>query len=64
MPIESAIKAKVMHMASKISDRGVSALCFATPRPILLSVATWTLRADAVTCRRCLAQLKAGREVL
>lgn len=46
---------KLYHRASKIHDDGkVSALCFARPRPIDLSRASWTIRDEAVTCPRCL----------
>ena len=45
---------KVRHFASKVNDVGqVSALCFDPPKPIRLSVATWVLQAQHVTCRKC-----------
>ena len=51
---------KTYHFAAKISNRGdVSALCFEAPRPINLKRALWTNRENAVTCKRCLAALKA-----
>lgn len=51
-------KVRVYHMASKINENGdVSALCFARPRAINLSVATWTNRKDAVTCPKCIKAL-------
>jgi len=46
------------HFANKFSERGVSALCFPTPRAIDLKRATWTIRPDAVTCKKCLKLLK------
>lgn len=47
------------HMAAKVNPAGgVSALCFATPRAISLSQATWTLRPEAVTCKRCQQALR------
>lgn len=50
---------KVYHMADKTDGRGaVSALCYKRPRPINLKIALWTLRADAVTCRACLARIR------
>jgi hypothetical protein len=54
---------KTIHMADKINqDGGVSALCFASPKPINLKLATWTNRPGAVTCGKCLraARAKAG----
>ena len=47
------------HFADKISARGVSALCFPKPRAIDLKRASWTIRATAVTCKKCLTLLKA-----
>lgn len=55
-------KPKVIHRARKIREDGaVSAACFATPRPINLQVATWTIRDDAVTCRKCIEARRAGK---
>lgn len=46
---------KTYHMAHEIKDGGaVSALCFKKPRPINLKVACWTIRPEAVTCKKCL----------
>lgn len=46
---------KPVHMAHQVNrNGGVSALCFAQPRPIRLSVATWTLLWRFVTCKKCL----------
>lgn len=55
---------KVCHKARHVSDRGnVSALCYSKPRAINLSRASWTLRDEAVTCRRCRALIKAVANV-
>ena len=51
---------KTYHMAKMVTlDGAVSPLCAKVPRAIDLSKASWTLRADAVTCPRCRAALKA-----
>lgn len=51
--------AKTIHMAGKINTEGeVSALCYVKPRPIDLAKASWTVRAEAVTCRKCRAVLE------
>lgn len=56
-------KAKVYHRASKIAPNGdVSALCFARPRAIDLSKALWTIRDEAVTCPKCLAEMDRRHE--
>jgi len=53
------IKEKMVHMAKHISQDGrVSPLCAAKPRAINLSVATWTNRESAVTCKKCKELLK------
>src|SRR5260221_488820 len=45
---------KVRHFAGKINEAGqVSALCFDPPRPIRLAVASWVLKAEYVTCKKC-----------
>ena len=50
---------KTYHFADKIDEDGnVSALCFKAPKAIDLGRASWTIRAEAVTCRRCKAALK------
>ena len=47
---------KICHLAGKIAPDGrVSALCFKKPRAIDLSLATWTLLRNAVTCPKCRA---------
>jgi hypothetical protein len=52
---------KPVHMAALISRTGgVSPLCASTPRRINLKRATWTNRAEAVTCQRCIDKLVAG----
>ena len=49
---------KPVHMAKMVNDKGdVSPLCAARPRRINLKVATWTNRAEAVTCKKCLTAL-------
>ena len=50
---------KPVHFAYRVTDDGrVSPLCRGdAPRAINLKVATWTNRAEAVTCRRCLDEL-------
>lgn len=49
---------KPVHMAHLMSQTGgVSPLCAPTPRRINLTRATWTIRAEAVTCKRCRARL-------
>ncbi len=51
------------HKAHLVSAKGdVSPLCAARPRKIDLRRELWTLRDEAVTCKRCLAALAAGRE--
>lgn len=46
--------AKLYHRASLINGHGhVSALCFKEPRAIVLSRASWTMRDEAVTCKKC-----------
>lgn len=50
---------RLVHMGSGVrADGAVSARCFASPRAIDMKRATWTLRAEAVTCPRCSAILK------
>ena len=52
--VGQAPRVKLYHMADKISPSGgMSALCFAVPRPINLKSASWTLRPTAVTCPKC-----------
>ena len=47
-------KQRVRHKAKHIRmDGAVSALCFKVPRAIDMKVASWVLRDEAVTCRRC-----------
>jgi len=61
-----APKKKLYHMAALVSEDGsVSALCFDLPHAIDLHRSLWTIRPEAVTCRRCRAALslmaRAGR---
>lgn len=52
---------KIYHMAAKINEAGnVSALCYARPRAIDLRKASWTIRPEAVTCRKCRAAALKG----
>ena len=45
---------RMYHRADKIDSRGrVSALCFARPRAIDMTRASWTISDDAVTCHKC-----------
>lgn len=47
---------KKYHMADAVnSNGGVSAVCFTRRRAINLRRALWTLRWEAVTCKKCLA---------
>jgi hypothetical protein len=56
-------KPKAVHRGKFVDEDGnVSALCYARPRAIDLSKATWTNRDEAVTCKRCLALMDALRE--
>lgn len=49
---------KEYHMADKIGPTGaVSALCFKKDRAINLKIALWTIRPEAVTCKKCLRLL-------
>lgn len=53
---------KTYHFAAKMSAEGdVSALCFKVPRAIDLTRASWTVRAEAVTCKKCKERLAAQR---
>ena len=46
---------KKVHRAGLVDPSGnVSARCFRHPRAILLSQASWTIRDDLVTCKKCL----------
>lgn len=50
---------RIVHFASKWNQRGgVSALCFARPRSIRLSISTWTICPQFVTCQKCKALLE------
>lgn len=61
-----AMNMTIYHMASKVDQNGnVSALCYATPGPIPLSKGqSWTLRPEAVTCKKCLAVMNGGHDNL
>lgn len=46
---------KKYHKASKVNQHGgVSALCIVKTRSIDLCKASWTIRDEAVTCKKCL----------
>lgn len=50
---------RVYHMGAKIATDGsgrVSPLCAKRPRALNLERELWTLRWEAVTCPRCMAQ--------
>ncbi len=54
---------KVYHRFAGFSARGVLALCYKRPRAINLRRGySWTLRDEAVTCKKCL-RLLAAREM-
>jgi hypothetical protein len=54
---------KKYHFAIMVDERGkVIALCFRYRRPINLRIASWTLRKDAVTCKKCLRILEASHD--
>lgn len=48
---------KKYHFAISFSDKGASALCFKRPQAINLNFASWTIRTEAVTCKKCLRLL-------
>ncbi len=53
---------KKYHKAARFGGGGrVSALCSRRPRAINLTKASWTLRDEAVTCKKCLAIMKGGK---
>lgn len=55
-----ATKPKPYHMAAKMDGEGnVSPLCAVKPRALDLSKELWTVRPEAVTCKRCRAILAA-----
>ncbi len=52
---------KVYHKAHLWSKNGhVSPLCAKKPRALNLSRELWTIRDEAVTCKRCLAAIAAA----
>jgi hypothetical protein len=53
---------RIYHMAKLLRSDGkaVSPLCAEKPRRINLSRELWTIRPEAVTCKRCLAILQAA----
>lgn len=49
-----APRRKIVHRAKMVSPEGhISPLCAKQPRPIDLSIASWTIVDRHVTCRRC-----------
>lgn len=53
---------RITHKAVKFAPNGdASALCSERPRAINMRTSTWTLRDEAVTCKRCLAKLKTAQ---
>lgn len=52
-------RAKIYHRASLCGPSGVSAICYVRPHAIDLTKASWTVEDERVTCRRCLAVIKA-----
>ncbi len=55
---------KIVHRAKHLHpDGSVSPLCATSTRAINTRRASWTLRDDAVTCKRCLSCLKTKRRV-
>lgn len=47
---------RLVHKAKGVNDSGdVSSICRPT-RPINMARATWSLRWEVVTCKRCLAK--------
>jgi hypothetical protein len=52
---------KPYHMAALVNpEGGVSSLCAARPRALNLKRETWTIRWEAVTCKKCLARRPAA----
>ena len=52
---------KIIHRAGLTNEKGqVSARCFKRPRPINLEIASWTIRDEAVTCKKCLRWMAAA----
>lgn len=55
------VMAKPVHMAKHIrQDGAVSPLCAKTPRALNLAKAVWTIRPEAVTCKKCSAILRSA----
>lgn len=56
----AGVEPKLYHMSDKVNEHGgVSALCFKQPKAIDLRIASWTMRAEAVTCPKCKAKMEA-----
>lgn len=58
MPEYRPIRVKIIHRADKVSEKGVSALCYKKPRAINLRSATWTFVDRLVTCPKCKGLIK------
>jgi len=56
---------KKYHYSRKFGENGeVFALCFKTEKKIDLNVSLWTIRKEAVTCKKCLKILGGISECL
>lgn len=56
---------RTIHLAAKVApDGSVSALCFTTPHPIDMRVATWTLVPGFATCQRCKAAARSQQKAV
>lgn len=57
-------KVRIYHLAHLIHNGGemVSPLCAKVPTAINLDRAYWTLREEAVTCKKCLAAIAARKK--
>lgn len=54
---------KIYHLAKQQDGQGrVSPLCADPPRALNLKRELWTLRPEAVTCKKCLAKLAMREE--
>lgn len=53
------MRRRKVHLARHVAPDGqVSAWCYASPRPIPMHTATWTMQLRFVTCSRCRAAFK------
>lgn len=59
---QEPLRPRLYHFGDKIREDGsVSALCFKVPKPVDLRRASWTIRAEAVTCPQCRKMLRKGK---